>query len=44
MAPDNKTLGKFILDAIPPAPRGIPQIEVTFDIDSDGILHVAFTF
>jgi molecular chaperone DnaK len=41
MAPDNKTLGKFILDGIPPAPRGIPQIEVTFDIDADGILHVA---
>jgi molecular chaperone DnaK len=41
MAADNKTLGKFILDGIPPAPRGIPQIEVTFDIDADGILHVA---
>jgi molecular chaperone DnaK len=41
MAPDNKTLGKFILDGIPPAPRGIPQIEVTFDIDADGILHVS---
>jgi molecular chaperone DnaK len=40
MAPDNKSLGKFILDGIPPAPRGIPQIEVTFDIDADGILHV----
>ncbi len=40
MAADNKTLGKFILDGIPPAPRGIPQIEVTFDIDADGILHV----
>jgi molecular chaperone DnaK len=37
---DNKSLGKFILDGIPPAPRGIPQIEVTFDIDADGILHV----
>ncbi len=41
MAVDNKTLGRFILDGIPPAPRGIPQIEVTFDIDADGILHVA---
>jgi len=40
MAGDNKTLGRFILDGIPPAPRGIPQIEVTFDIDADGILHV----
>jgi molecular chaperone DnaK len=40
MASDNKSLGKFILDGIPPAPRGIPQIEVTFDIDADGILHV----
>jgi len=40
-AADNKTLGRFILDGIPPAPRGIPQIEVTFDIDADGILHVA---
>jgi molecular chaperone DnaK len=40
MASDNKTLGRFILDGIPPAPRGIPQIEVTFDIDADGILHV----
>jgi molecular chaperone DnaK len=40
MAVDNKTLGRFILDGIPPAPRGIPQIEVTFDIDADGILHV----
>ncbi len=40
MAGDNKSLGKFILDGIPPAPRGIPQIEVTFDIDADGILHV----
>ena len=40
MAADNKTLGKFILDGIPSAPRGIPQIEVTFDIDADGILHV----
>jgi molecular chaperone DnaK len=40
MATDNKTLGKFILDGIPPAPRGIPQIEVTFDIDANGILNV----
>ncbi|HTX79050.1 MAG TPA: molecular chaperone DnaK [Longilinea sp.] len=40
MATDNKTLGKFILDGIPPAPRGIPQIEVTFDIDANGILKV----
>jgi len=41
MAPDNKTLGRFILDGIPPAPRGIPQIEVTFDIDANGILNVS---
>ena len=40
MAADNKSLGKFILDGIPPAPRGVPQIEVTFDINADGILHV----
>ncbi len=40
MAADNKTLGRFILDGIPPAPRGIPQIEVTFDIDANGILDV----
>jgi molecular chaperone DnaK len=40
MAADNKTLGRFILDGIPPAPRGVPQIEVTFDIDADGILTV----
>jgi molecular chaperone DnaK len=40
MALDNKSLGKFILDGIPPAPRGIPQIEVTFDIDVNGILKV----
>ncbi len=40
MANDNKSLGKFILDGIPPAPRGVPQIEVTFDIDADGILNV----
>jgi molecular chaperone DnaK len=39
-AADNKTLGKFILDGIPPAPRGVPQIEVTFDIDANGILDV----
>jgi molecular chaperone DnaK len=37
---DNKTIGKFKLDDIPPAPRGVPQIEVTFDIDANGILHV----
>ena len=37
---DNKFLGEFNLDGIPPAPRGIPQIEVTFDIDANGILHV----
>jgi len=41
MAPDNKTLGRFMLDGIPPAPRGIPQIEVTFDINADGILDVS---
>jgi molecular chaperone DnaK len=41
MANDNKSLGKFILDGIPPAPRGIPQIEVTFDIDANGILNVS---
>jgi molecular chaperone DnaK len=40
MAGDNKSLGRFILDGIPPAPRGIPQIEVTFDIDANGILKV----
>jgi molecular chaperone DnaK len=40
MATDNKTLGRFMLDGIPPAPRGIPQIEVTFDIDANGILKV----
>ena len=39
-AQDNKTLGRFILDGIPPAPRGIPQVEVTFDIDANGILDV----
>ena len=40
MAKDNVSLGKFILDGIPPAPRGVPQIEVSFDIDANGILHV----
>jgi molecular chaperone DnaK len=40
MAADNKSLGKFILDGIPPAPRGIPQVEVTFDIDANGIIKV----
>ncbi|HET9907295.1 MAG TPA: molecular chaperone DnaK [Anaerolineales bacterium] len=40
MAADNKSLGKFVLDGIPPAPRGMPQIEVTFDIDANGILKV----
>lgn len=40
MAIDNRTLGRFILDGIPPAPRGIPQIEVTFDVDANGILNV----
>ncbi len=41
MSNDNKTLGKFILDGIPPAPRGVPQIEVVFDIDANGILNVS---
>ncbi len=41
MAADNKSLAYFILDGIPPAPRGVPQIEVTFDINADGILHVS---
>ncbi|HEX9608697.1 MAG TPA: molecular chaperone DnaK [Candidatus Paceibacterota bacterium] len=41
MATDNKSLGKFILDGIPPSPRGMPQIEVTFDVDANGILNVA---
>ncbi|MCS6818881.1 MAG: Hsp70 family protein, partial [Chitinophagales bacterium] len=41
MAKDNRTIGRFHLDGIPPAPRGVPQIEVTFDIDSNGILHVS---
>jgi len=40
MANDNKSLGRFILDGIPPAPRGVPKIEVTFDIDANGILNV----
>ncbi len=40
MAADNKSLGRFILDGIPPAPRGVPQIEVTFDLDASGILNV----
>ena len=43
MATDNKSLGKFILDGIPAAPRGVPQIEVAFDIDANGILHVSAT-
>ena len=43
MAADNKSLGKFTLDGIPPAPRGTPQVEVTFDIDADGILKVSAT-
>jgi molecular chaperone DnaK len=42
-AADNKTLGRFILDGIPPAPRGIPQVEVKFDIDANGIVHVTAT-
>jgi molecular chaperone DnaK len=41
MAADNRTLGRFTLDGIPPAPRGVPQIEVTFDIDANGILNVS---
>lgn len=40
MAPDNKSLGRFILDGIPPSPRGLPQVEVTFDVDANGILQV----
>lgn len=43
MAADNKSLGRFVLDGIPPAPRGVPQIEVTFDIDANGILAVKAT-
>ena len=41
MAKDNKTIGRFHLDGIPPAPRGVPQVEVTFDIDANGILNVS---
>lgn len=41
MASDNKSLGRFILDGIPPAPKGVPQVEVTFDIDANGILNVS---
>ena len=41
MAVDNKTIGRFHLDGIPPAPRGVPQVEVSFDIDANGILHVS---
>lgn len=41
MAADNKSLGRFILDGIPPAPRGVPQVEVTFDIDANGIINVS---
>ena len=41
MAADNKTLGRFVLDGIPPAPRGVPQVEVTFDIDANGILSAS---
>ena len=41
MAKDNRTIGRFHLDGIPPAPRGVPQVEVIFDIDANGILHVA---
>jgi molecular chaperone DnaK len=41
MAKDNKTLGRFQLVGIPPAPRGVPQIEVTFDIDANGIVNVS---
>ncbi|HKL07162.1 MAG TPA: Hsp70 family protein, partial [Bacteroidales bacterium] len=40
MAKDNKTIGRFHLDGIPPAPRGVPQVEVSFDIDANGIIHV----
>jgi len=43
MAPDNKTIGKFHLEGIPPSPRGVPQIEVTFDIDANGIINVSAT-
>ncbi len=41
MATDNKSIGRFHLDGIPPAPRGVPQVEVTFDLNADGILHVS---
>jgi molecular chaperone DnaK len=41
MAADNKMLGQFDLSGIPPAPRGVPQIDVTFDIDANGIVHVS---
>jgi molecular chaperone DnaK len=41
MAAGNKSLGKFILDGIPPAPRGVPQVEVAFDIDANGVVHVS---
>lgn len=40
MSADNKSLGRFVLDGIPPAPRGVPQVEVTFDVDSNGVLNV----
>jgi molecular chaperone DnaK len=40
MSTDNKSLGRFVLDGIPPAPRGVPQVEVTFDVDSNGVLKV----
>merc|ERR1719230_636472 len=43
MTKDNRLLGQFQLDGIPPAPRGVPQIEVAFDLDSNGILNVAAT-
>ncbi len=43
MAANNKTIGRFELKDIPPAPRGVPQIEVTFDLDANGILHVSAT-
>jgi len=43
LASDNKTLGRFMLDGIPPAPRGVPQVEVKFDIDANGILNVSAT-
>src|SRR2546428_11030557 len=41
MATDNRSIGKFQLTGVPPAPRGVPQVEVTFDIDANGILHVS---